>query len=182
MTPMNHRLLVPRRAPTPAPPPALTLYFNDAAFDGDWGNVLNWWTDEACTIQAVAIPAASDDAILLATCYLNSGLPAACNTLAIPDAENSGYSLLDIQVTATNGAVFGGSSSTGGCELFGGAVFSDNSFHSGNLTGGAVFNDNSFNAGGVILGNATFNDNSSNNGTVTGTVTCNTTGTCTPQP
>jgi hypothetical protein len=39
----------------------MTLYYNNAASDGDWGNVNNWWQDDAFTIQASAIPTSSDD-------------------------------------------------------------------------------------------------------------------------
>jgi len=32
------------------------LYYNNAQNDGDWGNLLNWWTNSGFTIQATALP------------------------------------------------------------------------------------------------------------------------------
>ena len=36
------------------------LYYNNAQGDGDWGNLLNWWQDDAFSVQATALPTTSD--------------------------------------------------------------------------------------------------------------------------
>ena len=41
-------------------PFATTLYYNNAENDGDWGNLLNWWQNSAFTIQAIALPTATN--------------------------------------------------------------------------------------------------------------------------
>jgi hypothetical protein len=159
MTPMNHRLLVPRKAASRSQ----TLYFNDAAADADWNNVLNWWTDEACTVQASAVPTASDDAICL---------PAASNGIE----QNTGPDAVARSYTQNGGSYFSIIITTShGC------VFNANTLIAATISGNATFNNDAQHFG-TVSGNAVFNDNSSHFGTVTGTVTCNTTGTCTPQP
>ena len=40
--------------------PNSTLYYNNAQNDGDWGNLLNWWQDSGFTIQATALPTATN--------------------------------------------------------------------------------------------------------------------------
>src|SRR4051794_15961867 len=41
-----------------------TLYYNNAAMDGDLGNIVNWWQDASCTIQADALPGSGDTGIV----------------------------------------------------------------------------------------------------------------------
>ena len=36
--------------------PFLTLYYNNAQEDGDWGNLLNWWNDAGFSSQATELP------------------------------------------------------------------------------------------------------------------------------
>jgi len=38
----------------------VTLYYNNAQNDGDWGNILNWWVDSGFTLQAIALPTATN--------------------------------------------------------------------------------------------------------------------------
>ena len=40
--------------------PTSTLYYNNAQNDGDWGNLLNWWQNSGFTVQATALPAATN--------------------------------------------------------------------------------------------------------------------------
>jgi len=40
--------------------PTSTLYYNNAQSDGDWGNLLNWWQDSGFSIQATALPTATN--------------------------------------------------------------------------------------------------------------------------
>jgi hypothetical protein len=141
-----------------------TKYFNDAEANGDWNDAGNWWLNDDGT-GATTIPTASDDAVLLASVSTNSGDPAVCNTLAMPDAGNVG-GYIAIEVTATNGATFGGSAYNA-TAVNGGAVFNDTSYNQGTVNGGAVFNDTSYNQGTVDVG-AVFNDTSYNQGTVNG--------------
>jgi len=41
-------------------PETQLLYYNNAQADGDWGNILNWWQDSGFTIQATALPTATN--------------------------------------------------------------------------------------------------------------------------
>jgi len=40
--------------------PYSPLFYNNAQNDGDWGNILNWWQDGGFTIQATALPTATN--------------------------------------------------------------------------------------------------------------------------
>ena len=75
--------------------------------------------------------------------------------------------------------IFEGSSSNIG-TLAGDATFNDSSNNNFIVSGNATFNGSSSNVGAMatVSGNATFNGSSNQLGTVTGTITCNTYGTC----
>jgi hypothetical protein len=143
-----------------------TLYFN-AAVDSDWDEIGNWWTSDAFTTQASALPTSSDSVVLSATCDTNSGSEPTVVNLT----QDSGD--LGIAVTVTGDATFNDNSSNLG-TVTGDATFNDDAYNYGTVTGDATFNDNSSNSGGTVTGDATFNDNSSNlGGTVTGDATFN---------
>lgn len=96
-------------------------------------------------------------------------------TTGLANFYNSSYNngtCLDVTATFYNS-----SSNSGQCNA--GAVFNDESNNaiSGTVFPSAIFYGTSQNNGSVN-GDATFNDDSSNNGTVSGIVTCNTTGIC----
>ena len=75
-----------------------TLYFN-AAEDNDWDNVLNWWTDADCTVQAGAIPTSADDVLVDSVSITsNSGDPAECLSLVMTDSLATGCHT-DIEIT-----------------------------------------------------------------------------------
>ena len=149
-----------------------TLYFN-AAVNGDWAELGNWWTDDTFTTQASALPTSSDNVVLSATCNSNSGSEPTVVDLTFNDPTYDGGHLY-IAVTVTGNATFNVSSYNYG-TVTGNATFNDNSRNDfGTVSGDATFNDNSRNDFGGVNGNATFTASSytgSPTGTVSGTVT-----------
>jgi hypothetical protein len=144
-----------------------TLYFN-AAVDGDWATVANWWLDDEHTQAAGRLPAAADSVIATANIDSNSGGAVTVVDFTIVSA------FLSISTTVTGMATFDGSSGAGSTvTVSGNATFNDSAYNEGaTVTGNATFNDASGN-GGTITGNATFNGTSGNSGTVTGNATFN---------
>ena len=137
-----------------------TLYFN-AAVDADWNTLGNWWTSDAFTTQASALPTSSDSVVLCATCDANSGsTPTVVNLTFI-----AGFADFSIWITVTGNATFDDYSSNNNI-VTGNATFNDYSKNgiSNPLTavnGNATFNDSSYN-NGIVGANATFNDISYN--------------------
>ena len=129
-----------------------TLYFN-AAVDADWNTLGNWWTSDAFTTQASALPTSSDSVVLSATCDANSGsTPTVVNLTFI-----AGFADFSIWITVTGNATFDGME----C------------FNHGQISGDVLFLNEAANWNGTVTGNATFDDYSSNNNIVTGNATFN---------
>lgn len=63
-------------------------------------------------------------------------------------------------------------------NIFSSATFNDSSYNSNRVFGNAMFNGSSQNVAGDISGAAIFNDSSSNLVPISGTIFCNTSGTC----
>ena len=152
-----------------------TLYYN-AAVDTDWQTLGNWWTDDAFTTQASALPSSGDDVVMSANCDINSSSEPTVVNLTV-----SGSFSFGIALTVTGMATFNDSSYNGGI-VTGDATFNDNSHNTNYVNGGATFNDSSYNNyynptgqpfGIATVGSATFNDSSFNIGTVTGDATFN---------
>jgi hypothetical protein len=142
---------------------AATLYF-DGAVDNDWAEVGNWWLDDEHTQAAGRLPASSDNAVVTAEIFSNSGDEPIVSFLTV----NSGGDF-EVNVTVTGLATF--LSSSGNKEtLTGNATFNDSSQNSGTVTGNATFNGSGFNYGNVT-GNATFSGSAEHRGDVTGTAT-----------
>jgi hypothetical protein len=145
----------------------MTLYFN-AAVDNDWGELGNWWQDQDCTIPASALPAPTDDVVILSTIELLG----ADRTVSTAVVEN-GLAFYDYELTVTNGATFFGSGYIfSDCTVNANCIFNDFSENGGIINGNVVFNDFSknyeYNGNTQINGNAVFNDNSINYSTVNG--------------
>jgi hypothetical protein len=163
------------------------LYFN-AAVDGDWATVGNWWLDDEHTQAAGRLPAAADSVYGGVAVTTNSGsAPTVSNlTWYSGDGENS---YLGVNVTVSGIAVFSSYGALISATVTGNATFDDYAQNIGTVTGNATFNASSQN-NGTVTGNATFSDGASNAGTVTGTATftgsaCNnggTAGTFVPDP
>jgi hypothetical protein len=189
--------------PAPIPMPFLatvprTLYFNAAA-DGDWYNVNNWWDDAGHTAQASSTPGPYDNAVLeeepdsitnpIFEIYVGS---------LILSPVGSGYIPFYSNINVANGITVGGTWALMG-SVIGNATFSDMSvagapfggpsfyFSVSNLIGDVTFNapttanygtivgDVTFHGeygnAGLIFGNVEFNDFTSNPGYIIGHVT-----------
>jgi hypothetical protein len=146
-----------------------TLYFI-GVLDGDWATLGNWWTSDAFTTQASALPTSSDSVVLLASVGSNSG--------SAPTVANlTSTASIDITITVNGNATFNnGGFNYGTVNVNGNATFNNSGTNGGTVNGDATFNGES-NGGsfnnGTVDGNATFNDGSLNNGTVSGDATFN---------
>jgi hypothetical protein len=144
------------------------LYFDDAAEDGAWTTLGNWWFDAAHTVAATSLPTAADSVVA------SAGVTASGQTVVnftLNDPDLSFFALIGT-LTVTGMATFNNSSGNLG-TVTGDATFNDNSINGGTVTGDATFNDGSINGNATVTGNATFNDGSANFGTVTGNATFN---------
>jgi hypothetical protein len=167
----------------------MTLYFYDSQeTDYAWSTLANWWTDAAHTVQASALPAATDDVVI--DSYIGS--LGAARTVAnatfndgtfLDDSESHTLNVTGVctfnegvnQSTAfiTGDCVFNGSSYNGG-SITGDCTFNGTSYNRyGTITGDCTFNDSSYSSGGTITGDCTFNADSSNSGSITGNCTFN---------
>jgi hypothetical protein len=124
-------------------------YFNDnpsidGAGDGDFNNPLNWWTDDNYNVRPInsvgtqQIPDASTDVVIAPSraIYANTGTEPLINSLTANNAE-----LVNISITISNGATFGGDS----WGMYQAVVY-------GNVT----FNSGSYNSEGIIHGTAKY--------------------------
>lgn len=147
-----------------------TLYFNAAA-DGTWNNLSNWWRDSAFTVRASALPANGD------TVYVEANLTAG------PTAAITLNALYVAQIK--NGATLGNSGagiSTTGNLTVGSGTYLYGRINSANLTiGGTAFfyGSNGGNSSTITVGLANFylgssnygtNQGSASNGVITGNV------------
>jgi hypothetical protein len=145
------------------PPEPATLYFNNAASDGAWTTVGNWWLDDGHTEPAGRLPN-SVDSVVVTESITASGQTVVDFTIG------GNFVTLGGTLTVTGMATFNDGSYNSG-TVTGNATF-NNSFNNGTVNGDATFNGSSSHSG-TVTGNATFNDSSSNFGTVTGTATFN---------
>jgi hypothetical protein len=158
-----------------------TFYFN-AAVDGEWTNLSNWWMDDQHSIPATGLPSSTDDAIVTEVSS-NIGPEPTVNNLTV---TTYGF-YIPITVVGTATFIGDGTLPTLNSILTGNAVFINaensetingnatfNSFslNGGTVNGDATFNNISYNSGSVF-GNATFNNNSSNDGTISEDATFN---------
>ena len=144
-----------------------TLYYN-AAVDTDWATLGNWWTSDAFTTPASALPTSSDSVVLSATCDANSGSEPTVVNMTM--TGNDGFR---ITITVTGQASFEGYTFTDG-TITGDCTFADNSSSdAGTINGNCTFNDSSYTLGSTITGDCTFNDYSLHNSTITGDCTFN---------
>jgi hypothetical protein len=153
------------------PPEPATLYFNNAASDGAWTTVGNWWLDDGHTEPAGRLPNSVDSVVV------TESITASGQTVV--DFTISGGASLSLffggSLTVTGTATFNDVSQINQMTVNGNAVFNNDSSNNGTVIGTATFNNSSRNSGGsgTVTGNATFNDSSSNQGTVTGDATFN---------
>jgi hypothetical protein len=139
-----------------------TLYFN-AAVDNDWATLGNWWTSDAFTTQASALPTSSDSIVIISATLEGSGgtvVNMTCNDATI-----------NTTVTVSGAATFNGVSGNYD-NVNGNVTFNDGSANNGNVNGNVTFNDGSAN-NGYVGGDATFNEDTINYGTVNGSATFN---------
>ena len=100
------------------------FYYNNATGDGNWNNVLNWWTDANFTVQASSTPSIADYV------YINGVV--ATGTASTQAVVFSATSTNNIQVATVLGATFTGSSTNGtsgtiiGTTTFVGDLSNDN--------------------------------------------------------
>jgi len=161
------------------------LYFNGIV-DDDWGEIGNWWFDDAHTVAATSLPTSADSVVATAS-ITASGQTVVNFTLNDPDND---VFTLSGTLTVTGNATFNNTARMDGGTVGGNATFNDSSglVNGGTVTGNATFNSAGYNDG-TVGGNATFNDGV-NYGTVSGTATftgsaCNdggTAGTFVPDP
>jgi hypothetical protein len=159
-----------------APPPP--YYFIGQASDANWNTLANWYRTPTFTQfgQATELPGPSDNVVILAEVYFNSGSAPTVANLTAPDAPGTRY--IGITMTVTGLATFGTNaiwSGPGGPVLTGNAVFNGGGVAittagSPSVTGNVTFNGTRIHLG-TVTGNATFNDSSENRGTVTGDAT-----------
>jgi hypothetical protein len=85
-----------------------TFYFNGAV-DSDWATLGNWWTSDAFTTQAAALPASGDSVVVTGNIDTNSGSePTVVNLTCTSPEYASGR--ISIAVTVTGNATFNGES------------------------------------------------------------------------
>ena len=147
-----------------------TLYFNGAV-DTDWATLGNWWTDDAFTTQASALPTSSDSVVLIgAACDTNSGSAPTVVNLTLNGGSNLCF--IGIAITVTGDATFNDGAFNNAWALTGDATFNGYSYNNANVTGDATFNDGSLNFGGTVGGDVTFNVASTmSGGSVSGNAT-----------
>jgi hypothetical protein len=146
----------------------MTLYFNDSQETPDfaWSTLANWWTDAACTVQASALPAATDDVVINSPLGSLGAARTVANATFAPEFDATDYTLTVTGVCTFNNGYWNRGTITGDC------VFNGSSYNLGTITGICTFNDSSYNdIGGTVNGDCTFNDNSYNIGTITGDCT-----------
>lgn len=105
------------------------------------------------------MPTITDDVIVSVNILSNSGPAASISTLTMQSG------VLGINLTASSGVTFNGTSSLNtGRTITGNAIFNNSSIHRGIVTGDATFNQNSAINFGTVNGSATFNNSSSISG------------------
>jgi hypothetical protein len=147
------------------------LYYNNSQEDGDWGNLLNWWQDSGFTIQATALPDATNSVEIHGEVIENTAGDGVCYCHSAEFYSSSFY--YPLVLNSTGLVNFQG---TGG--VFDGTATDGISFHdtcslgeNGYITGNATFRDQSTNSLGTVHGNAFFYEQSYNFGQIDGNAT-----------
>jgi hypothetical protein len=153
--------------------PFLTLYYNNAQSDGDWGNLLNWWQDSGFTLQATALPTSTNQVFIYGDVLENTSGDGVCYCQSAEFHSSSFYYPLVLNASGSvncygNSGVFDGTCTNG-------ISFRDSSSlgENGVVTGNASFYDQSVNGLGTITGNAYFYGQSYNSGHIVGNATVN---------
>ena len=137
--------------------PLSSLYFN-AAVDGTWDELGNWWFDTAFSDPA-SLPLEGETVYIAAQMDSGPSTAVTLNHIYVADASTGGSGF---------GVVFDGA--------IGNATINNSCINYGTITGDATFNTGSINDLATVTGNAIFNDSSfnQNGGTITGDATFNT--------
>ena len=126
------------------------LYYNNAASDGDWGNLANWWQDSGFSTPATALPTTSDVINLYNEVTQNTQGSDQCF------CSSASFWSADFGAGLTLQA-------TGVVNMQGSSILA------GNTANGVSMHDSSQIAStGVIVGNATLRDSSRNLGHIEG--------------
>lgn len=164
--------------PTATPVPAATFYFTGSV-DDNWNTLGNWVVNG---VGANVLPGSGDNVVVQNDIYNSEGSITVLN-LTVDGGSIVQFDPYASSVTVLGNAVFNNGAyilAAMGMTVSGTVTFNGSStLSSGTIVGNVTFNDTSVMLQDTqITGNATFNGSSSKNGTVTGTTTCNTTGTC----
>jgi hypothetical protein len=128
----------------------MTLYFY-SDIDSDFAVLGNWWTDAAHTVQASALPAATDDVVINSWCWsLGDDRTVANATVNVGLSDSDFYTL-----NVTGVCTFNGSSINFETFINGNCEFNNGSYNVGTITGNCTFNDSGYNSG-TITGNCEF--------------------------
>ena len=155
-------------------PPTKHLYFNNAAEDGDWANLDNWWQDSGFTFAATDLPTYTDDVSIYQSITQSTGLAGLCasaDTTFWSANFASGLTLLSTGTVNVHGtSVFDGETSDG-ISMHDQTIIGPD----GIIDGNAVLRDAATNQG-IIQGNAEVHYDDGNGvypigGTVLGSVT-----------
>jgi hypothetical protein len=129
------------------------LNYNNAQNDGDWGNLLNWWLDSGFTIQATALPTATNPVNLYNQVTQNTqgANQCFCSSANFWSANfGAGLTLQSTGVVNVQGTSIFAGTTTDGVSMHDSSRLASTSVVDGNVT----MRDSS-RAFGSILGNAT---------------------------
>ena len=154
--------------------PFQTLFYNNAQLDGDWGNILNWWSDSGFSLQAVVLPTSTNPINLYNEVTQNTqgGDQCFCSSASFWSANfGAGLTLQATGVVNMQGTSVMAGTTTDGVSMHDSSQLTDTSVIDGNVS----MRDSS-RAFGTIIGNATIYYDGGNGqypigGTVGGTVT-----------
>lgn len=152
---------------------AANLYFSGSGMggDGDWANIMNWYTDSGFTSQSMSLPTSADAVFIHTPVNANYSMSPA----EAYSAEFRSMASLGISLTVTTNASFYESTSITGMvgSLTGTAKFYDSSMHQGVVIGNGEFYDTSINAGN-FMGNFCMGPSATNMSMGTPTGVCST--------
>lgn len=144
-----------------------TFYFN-AAVDGDWQTLGNWWMSynagtDTHSVPATALPTSTDSVQVRGNIDGNSG-----SEPTVVNASFFGTAYTVISITVTGLCTFNDSSyadgGSFGVTITGNCTFNDSSYNYATINGNCTFNGDSYHDGAsgiaVINGNATFTNSS----------------------
>jgi hypothetical protein len=118
-------------------PAASPQWFNDQATgganDGDFSNLLNWWSDNTYTTRPTntgdpqSIPDASTDVFIAPNTGIVANTGTANPTINSVTANDS--NIQNISITATNGFLFSGNEGVANAVLYGDVIFQDTAYN-----------------------------------------------------